>query len=112
MEDVKSINELKKLEEQIAQLEQKRKEVYDDLRSHKLAEIVEHIKTFNFNAKELGLVTVPNKPTPTVEPVMGAVYVDPAKPDKTWTPGGRGPKPKFLKDEIEKGGDISRFIQK
>lgn len=47
--------ELEQIEQQIRELEAKRKEILDNQRASVLAEVKKHVKTFGFTASELGI---------------------------------------------------------
>lgn len=98
-----AVSELEKLEQQIKELENKRQAILNEKRGEKLAEAKEIIRDYGFTASELGLPT--GKKKPTNKPKADAKYSNPKDSSQTWA-GGKGRKPSWVKDHLDKGGKL------
>lgn len=101
-----AMSELQKLETQIKELEEKRKAIINEQRSEKLSEAKTLIKEFGFTASELGISK--NKKKAVDKPKGEANYANPKDPSQTWA-GGKGRKPAWVKEHLDKGGNLADF---
>ena len=98
--------DLEKLDEQIVDLQKKRQAILDAERDAKLIEVKAIVKQFGFTSTELGLTSGSRKKASTATKTrLEAKYVNPKDSTQTWH-GGKGPKPKWVKTFIEKGGKL------
>jgi DNA-binding protein H-NS len=104
-----AMSELQKLETQIKELEEKRKAIINEQRSEKLSEAKTLIKEFGFTASELGIPT--GKKKTADKPKGEAKYSNPKDPSQTWS-GGKGRKPTWVKEHLDKGGKLEDFAIK
>lgn len=91
-------------------------------RAEALADVKTIISDFGFTAADLGLTPPPATEIPKPAPknktavadkaIAGTVYVHPADPTITWTGGGKGQRPKWLKDLLATGKTFAELAQK
>lgn len=98
-----AVSELEKLDQQIKELENKRQAILNEKRDEKLAQAKEIIRDYGFTASELGLSK--GKKKATNKPKADAQYANPKNPSQTWA-GGKGRKPIWVKEHLEKGGKL------
>lgn len=91
-----NIPEVQSIDEQIAVLQAKKKELLEGKRKDALKEVKQTIQTFGFTASELGLTSGTGKK-------RDAKYANPADPSQTW---GGGAKPKWVIEHLAKGGSL------
>lgn len=104
-----AMTELQKLEIQIKELEEKRKAIINEQRGAKLSEAKALIKEFGFTASELGMPT--GKKKAADKPKGEAKYANPKNQSQTWA-GGKGRKPSWVKEHLDKGGKLEDFAIK
>lgn len=99
-------NDLNTLETQIAELQKKRQAILDEQRKAKLKEVKAVTQQFGFTAADLGLTPGARKKTTTIgKTKLEPKYVNPQDSSKTWH-GGKGPRPKWVKEFLDAGGKI------
>jgi len=99
-------NDLNNLETQIAELQKKRQAILDEQRKAKLNEVKAVTQQFGFTAADLGLTTGTRKKAATTgKTKLVPKYMNPKDPSKTWH-GGKGPRPKWVKEFLNAGGKI------
>ncbi len=97
--------EVEALDQEIAELQAKRKALLDSKRTDALQTTIATIRTFGFTAQELGLyspatpASTNNKSGKKREPK----YANPENPAETWAGGA---KPKWVKAYLAKGGSV------
>lgn len=96
-------SEIEKLEQQIKELQEKRQSILNEKRNEKLAEVKMIVRDYGFTASDLGLST--NKKKSTGKQKAEAQCANPKDPSQTWA-GGKGRKPTWVKDHLDKGGKI------
>lgn len=96
--------ELNQVDLQIAELQRKKQELLAGMRKEALGQARELVRRFGFTAAELGLPAGSQKMAKTS--IMAARYAHPANPDQTWH-GGKGPRPKWVREYLEQGGQLS-----
>ena len=98
------------IDDQIASLQAKKKELLDSKRKEALAQVKETIKTFGFTIAELGVSTTSSAATKgkTLNK-RKPKYANPANPSQTW---GGGARPKWVKEHIENGGKLDDLLIK
>lgn len=106
------MDELEKIHAQIAELQKKADELAQAKRQPVLDELKAKIKLYNFTPSELGFLPENKfKVVPSSEPKVGnKVAPKYAQGDNTWT--GRGRKPKWVQDHLDKGGLIDDLLIK
>ena len=98
--------DIQQIENQIAELQQKKETLLKEQRATKLKEAKEIIKQFGFTTTELGIVPKTNKKaSESVKTTLEAKYINPNDSSLTWH-GNRGPKPKWIKDYLSGGGKL------
>lgn len=90
-----SLEEIQGIDDQIAALQARKKELLESKRKDALREIRKTIQVYGFTASELGLAGNSKKRIPR--------YANPNDPGQTWSGGAR---PKWLKEYLAKGGKI------
>lgn len=93
------------IEKQIAELQEKKKALLDEQRGTKLEEVKAIVHQFGFSATDLGLTTG-KKASASPKTKLEAKYVNPKDSTQTWH-GGRGAKPKWVKEFLEGGGELA-----
>lgn len=100
------MTDIQQIENQIAELQQKKQTLLKEQRNTKLKEAKEIIKQFGFTANELGITLKPNKKASgTVKTTLEAKYIHPTDKTLTWH-GGQGRKPQWVKDFLAGGGEL------
>lgn len=110
---------LTELDEQIARLLEQKQKMIAEQRPAELEKVKDLIRTFGFTPEELGIKVVrerkPRESKSGKGRAAGAsghpVYVNPKDRSMTWS-GGRGQKPKWLRDYLESGGTLEAILQK
>lgn len=97
--------ELDTLEQQIADLQAKKQAILNAQRDTRLQEVKTIVHQFGFTATDLGLATGTGKKAAT-KTKLEPKYVNPMDSTQTWH-GGKGPKPKWIKDYLATGGELS-----
>lgn len=97
--------ELDKLEAQITDLQAKKKSLLEEQRGTKLVEVKAIVHQFGFSATDLGLTTG-KKASASPKTKLEAKYMNPKDSTQTWH-GGRGAKPKWVKEFLEGGGELA-----
>lgn len=90
-------------------------EVLSTHRAAALTSVKATITEYGFTAKELGLEVAAKKETQPKngdKAIAGTVYVNPADPSITWTGGGKGQRPRWLKDLLEAGKSYADLAKK
>ncbi len=97
-------NEIQVLEQQIAELQAKKKAILDGQRQEALELTRSNVRLYGFTAQELGLTAaVSSKKAQSA--TKEAKYQNPNNPAETWH-GGKGPKPKWVRSLLEAGGRL------
>ena len=108
MNDLNDLNEVQSIDNEIAALQAKKKELLDAKRTGALEQAKTLVRTFGFTAQELELVSPiqastasagPGKKTGKREPI----YRNVNNPDETWAGGA---KPKWVQAFEANGGDV------
>jgi len=102
---------LAEIRAQIEALQQQEEEIMSQERDTVIAQIKQQIADFRLSAADLGITIGAPGPGP-----RAAVWSAPAaektvkyrRGDDTWS-GGRGPKPKWIRDLLEHGEDIEQY---
>lgn len=92
------------LDFQIAELQKKKQDLLAGMRKDALKQARELVGRFEFTASELGLHASAHK-TAKMR-VLEARYANPANSSQTWH-GGKGPRPKWVKEHLQQGGLLS-----
>lgn len=96
---------IQQIENQIAELQQKKETLLKEQRDTKLKEAKEIIKQFGFTANDLGITPKPNKKAVgTIKTTFEAKYQHPTDKSLVWV--GRGAYPKWVKDFLAGGGGL------
>jgi len=90
-----SFEEIQGIDDQIAALQVRKKELLESKRKDALKEIRKAVQVYGFTASELGLTGNGKKRVPR--------YANPNDSGQTWSGGAR---PKWLKEYLAKGGKI------
>ena len=99
------MTDIQQIENQIAELQQKKETLLKEQRATKLKEAKEIIKQFGFTANELGITPKPNKnASGTVKTTLEAKYIHPTDKSLVWV--GRGAYPKWVKEFIANNGTL------
>ena len=99
-------SDLDKLDAQITELQKKRQAILDAEWNLKLNEVKAIVQQFGFTVTDLGLAAGSRKRASTAPKTKPeAKYVNPKDSTQTWH-GGKGPKPKWVKEYLEKGGKL------
>ena len=97
--------DIQKIENQIAELQEKKEKLLQEQRSSKLKEAKEIIKQFGFTANDLGLTTGSNKKSSGANKTqLEPKYQHPTDNSLKWV--GRGAYPKWVKDFLAGGGGL------
>lgn len=107
-----SEKELDAIDKEMEALSAKRKAIVEKSRGAALVSVQATITKYAFTAEELGFEVVAPQKTAKASPKAKkeAKYKDPAT-GQTWA-GGKGPKPKFIKDALTAGKSIDVFLIK
>jgi DNA-binding protein H-NS len=104
---------LAEIRAQIEALQQQEEEILAQERDAVIAQIKQQIVDYRLSATDLGLTI--GSPSPAQRAVWSAASVAPVEKtikyrrgDDTWS-GGRGPKPKWVRELIEHGEDIEQY---
>lgn len=112
MSDTQSSEEIDKA---IAALQEKREAVFTKERIAALKTTIDAVTKFKFTAGELGITAPAMEKKTAASKKVGTSKAEPKYKDpatgKTWA-GGKGPKPKFIKDQIKAGKSIDVFLIK
>lgn len=108
--------DISKLDSQIAELQSKKKALLDEQRDTKLNEVKAIILQFGFTAVDLGISTAKGrkpkgKASTTPKVKLQPKYANPRDSAITWH-GGRGAKPKWVKEFLEGGGKLESLLIK
>ena len=108
MTDIAQVQEIDK---EIAELQAKRKALLSEQRKKALKEAKDLIDAFDFTAAELGLskTSGPAKNSTGKKPGTPK-YANPADQSQTWS--GKGRKPTWAKEHVEKGGKLDDLLIK
>ncbi len=98
---------LGQLDQQIAELQSRRQAILDAQRAQVLEDTRNNIRRFGLTAHELGLSTK----SKAVTVVREARYANPANPSQTW-PGGKGKRPGWVREHLERGGQLEELLIK
>ena len=101
------MDELEQIQKQIAELQNKAKELAEKKREPIIEEMKNKIKLYGITAKELGL-SVGSSSTGTTTTAKTPVAIKYRSGENTWT--GRGRQPKFIVDHIAGGGKIEDLL--
>ena len=97
--------DIQQIENQIAELQQKKETLLKEQRATKLKEVKEIIKQFGFTANELGVVSKTNKKGSGANKTqLEPKYQHPTDNSLKWV--GRGAYPKWVKDFLAGGGGL------
>lgn len=99
-------DDLQSIEQQIAELQKRKKLLLDGQRADVLRDVRNNIRLFGFAASELGLSTGSRSVAPQKSE---AKYANPENTSQTWH-GGKGPKPKWIKAFFDKGGKLEDIL--
>lgn len=112
------------IDQQIADLMAKKKAVVDSTRKEELKKARTAIALYGFTLAELGLGERKKRSDPAAKPKAKsktrtktkkakapAKYANPVNAGETWA-GGRGAKPKWVKEHLAKGGQIDDLLIK
>jgi DNA-binding protein H-NS len=103
-------DELQTIEQQIADLQQKKKSILDNQRGSVLKETRQIIRLYGFNVAELGLGATPAS-AKADRPKPEAKYYNPDNPEQTWH-GGKGPRPKWVAAFLASGRSRDEILIK
>ena len=104
---------LEEIQQQIAELQAKANELIQQKKAEVLEQVRANIRTFGLTAEECGFtISTPAKPvkpttTATAKPKPEAKYRGPN--GEEWA-GGRGAKPKWVKEIMDSGGNIDDYL--
>ncbi len=105
-------DDLQTIEQQIADLQKKKKSLLDNQRGAVLKETRQNIRLYGFSVTELGLgAGVPAASTKADRPKPEAKYYNPANPEQTWH-GGKGPRPKWVAEFLASGRNMEEILIK
>lgn len=101
------MDSLEKIQQQIADLQAKANELIQQKKAEVLAEVVKNIKTYGLTAEECGfqISASTKKATTESKPKQEPMYRGPN--GEEWL-GGRGQKPKWVKQLLADGGDLEQ----
>ena len=98
------MDELEKIQQQIADLQKKAQELQQQKKSAVLEEVRAKIKAYGLTAKDLGFGAVEKSEDKRSQPVA----IKYRNGSDTWT--GRGRKPKWLEAKIASGSKLEDFL--
>lgn len=104
------MDELEKIQQQIAELQKKAQEIAEAKRSPVLEDVKNKIKLYGFTAEELGFkpkTTPKPKPNSMGEKIKRTVAVKYKLGNDTWT--GRGRKPKWVEEHLASGKSLDEI---
>jgi len=108
----KQMDSLEKIQQQIKELQEKANELISQKKAEVLAEVIKNIRTYGLTAEECGFsltaatYSKPKKTTQTSKSKAEPQYRGPN--GEEWA-GGRGAKPKWIKEILEAGGNIEDY---
>ena len=98
--------DIQQLENQIAELQQKKETLLNEQRETKLNEVITIIKQFGFTANDLGIAKGSNKKASgSVKTQLEPKYQHPKDNSLKWV--GRGAYPKWVKEYLAGGGELA-----
>lgn len=106
------MDSLEKIQQQIAELQEKANELIKLKKAEILAEVVKNIKTYGLTAEECGFhFSEPQKATKAKTSLVEKMKAEPVfrGPNGEEWAGGRGAKPKWVKEILEAGGNIEDY---
>jgi DNA-binding protein H-NS len=101
-------DDLQYIEQQIADLQKRKKLLLGSQRVSVLKDVKNSIRIFSFTASELGLGNGGNASS-HISVKAKAKYANPANPSQTWH-GGKGPKPKWIIAFLADGGNLQDIL--
>ena len=96
------------IDAKIAELQREKAEIVAAEKTAIIAEMKENIATYGITAAELGFGGAPAKAASKSSAVKTKAPVMYKNGDKTWS-GGRGPRPKWVKELEAAGGNIEDY---
>lgn len=99
---------IQEIQEQIRKLQQQEQELVNNEKEKIVAEIKEKITTYHITAEDLGLKLGKKKST-TAKTTLPAKYKGPN--GEEWH-GGKGPRPKWVKEIEANGESIDKYLIK
>jgi len=107
--------QISQLDKEIDALQAKRQALLEKNRHEALSSILNRIATYGFTAAELGFASggrASNKQaTVTAKGKQPAKYANPDNPSQTWA-GGKGPTPKWVKEQQAAGKTLDDLLIK
>lgn len=97
-------NDVQTIDQQIAALQAKKQELLNAKRKDALQEAKKIIRTFGFSASELGLGGAS-----ATRSERAAKYANPDNSAETWH-GGKGPKPKWVREKLAQGRTLEDLL--
>ncbi len=98
--------DIQQIENQIAELQQKKESLLNEQREAKLNEAITIIKQFGFTANDLGIATGSNKKSSGANKTqLEPKYQHPTNNSLKWV--GRGAYPKWVKEFLAGGGGLA-----
>lgn len=96
--------ELKQLDEQIAELQQRRAALFNQLKPQALEQARRIVEDFNLTASQIGLTSMSRKPLSLSTPKRPVTFYDP-NTGRKWDGAlsSRGRKPDWIKEAISNG---------
>ncbi|MDD2840127.1 MAG: H-NS histone family protein [Rickettsiales bacterium] len=104
------MNNIDEIQKQIDELLKQKNELIQQKKSEILTEVLKNIKTYGLTAEECGFQLTQAKPpksAPVDKPKAEAKYRGPN--NEEWA-GGKGARPKWVKEIIEAGGNIEDYL--
>lgn len=101
---------LKDIQEQIKKLQQQEQELLSKEKEKIIFEVMEKIATYHITAEELGFKVGGKKKVTATKNTLPPKYRNDATGD-TWH-GGKGPRPKWVKEIEAKGESIEKYLIK
>lgn len=98
------------IQKQIAELQKQAEQIVNNEKSTVIAELKEKITAYNITAEELGFSIKTQRGKKATKTTLPAKYRNDATGD-TWH-GGRGAKPKWVKEIEANGGNIDDYLIK
>ncbi len=102
-----SLDEISAIDQQIAELAAKKQALLSGRRQEAIQQAKALIAQYSLTAAELGFRARGKAAADTVK--AAPKYANPANPNQTWA-GGKGARPKWVKEHLTKGGKLEDLL--